>query len=164
MTTQLDLFDLEDIDAREKKARVREALEKRKAADTERRRALLAERWNTDPLHRVRRPHEWVCGRCGELARFGHGGGYTGCPIGVDPVWKYYPIREGGGTGYSKVRADFLTPDELCIRWDADEWPWCECGHPFGVHVHQFGVAEPQPTAGLSCVTYCGCREYVEVA
>ena len=155
MTDQLDLFDLADgtLDA-----------ETTKAADTERRRALLAERWNTDPLHRVRRENEWVCGRCGELAWFGHGGGYTGCPIGVDPVWKYYPRREGHGTGYRQVRDEFLWPHELCVRWDAAWWPDCECGHPFGVHVHWYGMAEPFAAAPLSCSTYCGCPDYQEPA
>lgn len=161
---QLDLFDLADgvLDAQDEKAKAREEHNKRRAEETERRRALLTQRWNTDPLHRVRRRDEWVCGRCGELTTFGHGGGYTGCPVGVDPVWKYYPLREGHGNGYRKVRDDFLTDNELCVRWDADQWPWCECGHPFGVHVHQYGMAEPVPTAGLSCTTYCGCPEYSE--
>ncbi|MFT4088972.1 MAG: hypothetical protein QM658_17810, partial [Gordonia sp. (in: high G+C Gram-positive bacteria)] len=58
---QLDLFDL--------LAAVEASTPPEAAEDPVARRiALLAERWNTDPLHRVLRENEWVCGRCGELA------------------------------------------------------------------------------------------------
>ncbi|MFT4087604.1 MAG: hypothetical protein QM658_10695, partial [Gordonia sp. (in: high G+C Gram-positive bacteria)] len=97
-----------------------------------------------------------------------HSTGYCGCPIGVDPVWKYYPLRPDGlGTGHASLtgrNGGTLTAAELCIRWDADQWTHCVCGHPWGVHVHTYGYSPPNPAAPFACGTYCGCRDYQEAS
>lgn len=138
--------------------------------DHERRQALLDARWNVDPLHRVIPQHHWLCGRCGEIARFttDHDAGYTGCPIDSDPTWRRYPRRTDGRghrghgvTGYEG--RGILTVADLCDRWDARWWPDCQCGHPWGVHVQQYGFAEPEGSMPLSCSTYCGCADYEQV-
>ena len=138
--------------------------------DTERRRALLDERWNTDPLHRVIPEYHWLCGRCGEIDRFTaqHDSGYVGCPIDSDPTWRRYPRRADGlgfrGHGVTGYGYGILAVEDLCDRWDARWWPDCECGHPWGVHITQHGFLEPSPIHALSCNAYCGCSEYQERA
>ena len=139
--------------------------------DTEHRRALLDARWNTDPLHRVMPRAHRVCGRCGEIYHFAmssHDGGYTGCPVDTDPTWKRYPRRTDGlGSGHHRITGydgGILTVADLCDRWDARWWPDCKCGHPWGVHVSVYGMAEPMPENRLWCSSYCGCDDYREVA
>lgn len=135
-----------------------------------RRRELLAERWNTDPLHRVFPEFHRLCGRCGEIVHTfaGHDGGYTGCPIGSDPTWKRYPRRADGhgsrGHGITGYGEGILRDEDLCDRWDARWWPDCECGHAWGVHVRQIGMSDPTPEQPFRCGTYCGCSDYRDAA